>query len=264
MPGVRTARVPIGVAGGTLLAVSLLAGGCSSRDGQEPPRAGEAVGGKPAPRWERVGQFTGVGDQRSPPFDVAGGALQWRVTVTCGGQGRVRVRVPASEDDLAEVACPGKGFGFSGSTGANVVDVVAEESWELVVDQQVETAIAEPALPGMVPEAELASGSFSGIDQKGAGTATLYRLPDGGRALRLDPFSVTANTDLFVWVSAAEAPRTSAEAFGAPHTQVAGLKSTAGAQNYVLPADVPEAHLRSVVVWCEPVRTAYAAAPLDG
>ena len=45
--------------------------------------------------------------------------------------------------------------------------------------------------------------------------------------------------------------------------QIARLKATAGAQNYLIPADVATANVRSVVIWCEPVRTAYAAASLN-
>lgn len=82
--------------------------------------------------------------------------------------------------------------------------------------------------------------------------------------LRLDPFVVTANTDLFVWVSEAEAPKSSAEALGSVHVQIERLKATSGAQNYLLPADVATKSVRSIVVWCEPVRTAYAAATLVG
>jgi hypothetical protein len=44
--------------------------------------------------------------------------------------------------------------------------------------------------------------------------------------------------------------------------QIASLKSTLGSQNYVLPASVDEGSIRSIVIWCEPVRIAYAAATL--
>jgi len=63
-------------------------------------------------------------------------------------------------------------------------------------------------------------------------------------------------------VSEAKAPRTSEEALDAPHVEIDRLKSTAGAQNYELPDSVDPERVRSVVIWCEPVRTAYAAATL--
>ena len=119
-----------------------------------------------------------------------------------------------------------------------MLDVVAAGGWEVVVDQQLDTPVAEPALAGMDEGSRLADGTFYGVDQAGSGTATLYRLPDGGRALRLDPFQVTNNSDLFVWLSEADAPKTSKEALESPHVQIARLTATAGAQNYLIPADV--------------------------
>ena len=165
--------------------------------------------------------------------------------------------------ELVEVdSCPGFAFGFSIRTGPAEFDVDAIGAWEIVVDQQVNTPVAEPALAGMTDANRLAHGDFYGIDQKGSGTATLYELPGGGRALRFDPFVVTKNSDLFVWVSEAGAPRTSEEALHSPHVQIDRLKATGGAQNYLLPDTVDVDQIRSVVVWCEPVRTAYAAATL--
>ncbi len=163
---------------------------------------------------------------------------------------------------LAEPVCPGRAFGFSIRPGPAVLQIAATEGWEAVVDQQVETPISEPPPPGLTTDSRLADGTFYGIDQEASGTAALHRLPDGQRVLRLDPFVVTANTDLFVWLSEAEAPKTSEEAFRSDHVQIDRLKATAGPQNYVLPADVATDRIRSVVVWCEPVRTAYAAATL--
>lgn len=165
--------------------------------------------------------------------------------------------------ELVELSsCPGNAFGFSIRTGPGELDVDATGGWEVVVEEQVDTPAAEPALSGMTDATRLAHGGFYGIDQDGSGTATLYRLPGGGRALRLEPFVVTRNSDLFVWVSEAPAPRTSAEALHSPHVQIARLTATAGAQNYELPDSVDLDRIRSVIVWCEPVRTAYAAATL--
>ncbi len=246
--------------------VVLVTAGCGGgEDGSTPavePSPSTAVVTKVAPRWENVATFGGAGDSRTGEFEIGVGAIQWRVTVTCT-DGAVRVGLDGETSALAEVErCPGNGFGFSIRPGRAVLDVVATGGWEVVVDQQVDTPVAEAALAGMTDANREAHGDFYGIDQAGSGTATLYRLPGGGRVLRLDPFVVTRNSDLFVWVSEARAPRTSEEALRAPHVQIDRLKSTAGAQNYLLPDSVDADQVRSVVVWCEPVRTAYAAATL--
>jgi hypothetical protein len=219
------------------------------------------VPGRVAARWERVARFAGTGGQRTESFSIVDHALQWRVTATCT-DGRLRVGLQGDQVPLAEPACPGRAFGFSIREGPAVLDVEADGGWEVVVDQQVETPAAEARLAGMTGDALVADGEFYRIDQDGSGTAQLWRLPDKRWALRFEPFFVTANTDLFVWVSEAKAPRTSKEALESDHRQIAELTATAGPQNYLLPDDVDGTEVRSVVIWCEPVRTAYAAATL--
>jgi len=41
------------------------------------------------------------------------------------------------------------------------------------------------------------------------------------------------------------------------------LKSTRGAQNYLVPPGVTPAQARSVVLWCKPARFSFAAARLS-
>ena len=100
------------------------------------------------------------------------------------------------------------------------------------------------------------------LEKDGSGTATLYNLPDNRLALRFDDFEVSHNTELYVWLSESANPKTSAEAVEAPRTDIGVLKSTLGAQNYVLPAEVTRDKVHSIVIWCAPVRIAYSAAAL--
>lgn len=217
--------------------------------------------GKAAHRWVSVASMTGTGDQRTAPFDIGAGALQWRVTASCRA-GRIVVAQEGDPRPMVDEACPTRAFGFSIRAGRQALDVSASGPWETVVEEQVDAPLAEPPLPGMTKGGRLAAGSFFDVEQQGSGTATLYRLSGGERALRLDPFSVTANDDLFVWASEAPSPRSSADALFAPHVQLEPLRATAGAQNYLVPESLPDERIRSIVIWCEPVRTAYAAAAL--
>ncbi len=132
----------------------------------------------------------------------------------------------------------------------------------MTVQQQVDTPIAEPPLAGMAPDSVAGQGGFYNVERTGSGTARLYKLPGGETALRLDPFQVSENTDLFVWLSEADHPRTTVDAMTAPHVEVASLKATVGTQNYVLPATLSIGRVGSVVIWCAPVRIVYAAATL--
>ncbi len=108
----------------------------------------------------------------------------------------------------------------------------------------------------------IAQGTFYRVEVRGEGTAKLYRLPDGKRILRFEGFQTGENTDLFVWLSEAAKPATSAQAVGTPHVELTNLKSTIGNQNYEIPASIPTEKIKSIVIWCQPVQIAYAAAAL--
>ena len=108
----------------------------------------------------------------------------------------------------------------------------------------------------------IAAGRFYALERSGRGRASLHRLSTGRLALRFDGFATSPNTDLFVWLSSAARPRDTVRAAGSPHTVLRALKATLGEQNYLIPADVKAGDIRSVVIWCVPVRIAYTAAAL--
>ncbi|HVM05855.1 MAG TPA: DM13 domain-containing protein [Acidimicrobiales bacterium] len=272
-------------AGGRCVAMvaclSLLVAACGGGDG-----TGEAAGGTPpsadrttttapagettvvsraAPRWETVTTLQGSGPSRTAAFTIIDSAIQWRVRWTCDA-GRLTITSdppPRKPRPVAEGTCPGKGEGFGIHTGSIRLDVATTGPWTAVVDQQIDTPLVEAPLAGMAPETLVGAGPFSPVEMEGKGTARLYELADGTRLVRFeDDFEVSTNTDLFVWLSEAEAPKTSEEAVASPFVQLGNLKSTLGSQNYVVPAGVPTDKVRSVVIWCAPVAIAYAMAPL--
>ncbi|MGH9183697.1 MAG: DM13 domain-containing protein [Acidimicrobiales bacterium] len=217
------------------------------------------------PRWEVVTTLSGAGSGLTEAFSIDPGSIQWRVRWRCESGTLAVAAVPAPSRGGAlveESSCPGAGEGYSVEAGQVRLDIQAAGAWEATVEQQVDTPVDEAPLPGMTEAPVLAQGDFYDIENEGEGTARLHRLPDGRLALRLEGFRVTNNTDLFVWLSEAPAPTTSAEVVQAPHVQVAELTSTIGNQNYLVPTDLGAQRIRSVVIWCEPVRVAYAAATL--
>jgi hypothetical protein len=114
------------------------------------------------------------------------------------------------------------------------------------------------------PEArKVASGDFYRIDQVGQGRVTIYRLPDDRYALRLDDFYVTPNVDLEIRLSPLREPETTREYLSEPAKRVAPLETTTGSMNFVLPDGVNPNRYRSVVIWCPPLSSAYAAATLE-
>ena len=219
-----------------------------------------------APRWETVTTLTGSGATTTDPFEILPDAIQWRIRWTCqaGSLRVVTVPPPRRGEPAVDGACPGDDEGFSIVTGSVRLAVQATGPWTLVVDQQVDVPLREPPLEGMDTAPALAQGAFYNVEMEGKGTARLHRLADGRLALRFEPdFQVSNNTDLFLWLSTAPEPRTSADAVGSPHVVIGNLRSTLGSQNYVLPPDMTPDKVRSVVIWCQPVSVAYTAAALE-
>lgn len=223
----------------------------------EPPR-------RAAPRWETVVTLTGNGPQETDPFRILPHAIQWRVRWSCE-QGNVRITTippPRRGRPLAEDSCGKEGTAFAVHSGDIRLHVETDGAWRAIVDQQLDVPLDEQPLPGMTPETVVAEGVFYDVEKTGRGQVRLHRLPDGRRLLRFEDFETSHNTDLFVWLTDAAHPTTSAEAVAAGRVVVGNLKSTLGSQNYEVPAELPPERIRSIVIWCQPVSVAYAAAAL--
>ena len=223
-----------------------------------------AAGPKSAARWETVSTFNGSGAFTTPEFTILPNAIQWRVRFTCT-TGTLRISSnppPRRPGPVVDASCPKEDTGYSIVTGPVRMQIEAAGAWRAVVDQQVDTPLDEPLLPGMTPDRVVAQGAFYMVEIRGEGTAKLYRLPDGKRILRFENFVTGENTDLFVWLSEVATPANSAQAIGSPHVEIANLKSTIGNQNYEIPASIPTERIKSIVIWCQPVQIAYAAAAL--
>jgi hypothetical protein len=218
-----------------------------------------------APRWETVSTFSGTGPSRTPEFDVLAEAIQWRVRWTCE-TGRLRIVTvppPRLAGPLVDEGCPGGADAYSIRTGRSHLEIEAAGPWKAIVDQQLEIPLEEPPFPEMATAPVVARGTFHAVEKEGKGSARVYELDDGRRVVRFEGFEVSTNTDLFVWLSEAVAPRTTVDAQAAPKVSIGNLKSTLGDQNYEVPADLPSDRIRSIVIWCEPVSVAYIAAPLE-
>ncbi len=232
------------------------------RDEQAATRRARA---EAAPRWEAVSTLRGSGNA-TKTIRIKPDAVQWRVRWRCtkGGFQVATTTGPAAGEPFGAGRCPGAGEAEAIDTGQVGLAVRTAGSWRAVVEQQVTDPIAEPPLPAMEDEDAkvVASGPFYPIEKRGQGKAVLHRLPGGRLALRLEDFDTFTNTDLFVWLSRAKRPRSTTQALRAKHTEFARLKSTIGDQNYLLPKGTDADSIRSIVIWCEPVRIAYTAATL--
>ena len=115
------------------------------------------------------------------------------------------------------------------------------------------TALAQPVVLTM---GSFMDGSLPG--HKAAGTATIYRLEDGKRVLRLEDFADTNGPDLFVTLH----PGANPEQEEGEYLQLDALKGNQGNQNYELPAEVDLSKYQSVVIWCRSFNVVFGYATL--
>ncbi len=230
------------------------------------PAPDEAEAPRASPRWEPVATFTGTAPTETPAFTIAADSLQWRVRWRCDTATLLVTSTPPPRrgDPIVDGACPGKGEGFAIHTGEITLGIEATGPWEAIVEVQVDSPLDEPPLPEMASATVLAQGEFYEVENPGRGVATLYDLGEGRRVLRLEDFETVATADLFVWLSEAVEPQTSKEAVDAERVELGPIKSTLGNQNYEIPREVATEDIRSIVIWCEPIRIVYTAAALTG
>ena len=218
-----------------------------------------------APRWAAVNSLRGSGNA-DRTVRISPKAVQWRVRWRCTlGTFALRLTPPPREGNpLGTGKCPGTGTALSVDTGALRLGVRTKGPWRATVEQQVTEPLAQPALPAMKARGArvLARGRFYPIERRGRGKVDLYRLAGGRLALRFTRFATSANTDLVVWTSKARRPRTTTQALRSRHDELTPLKATGGEQNYLLPKRTDAKSVRSIVIWCKPVRIAYTAATL--
>ncbi len=130
-----------------------------------------------------------------------------------------------------------------------------------------ESAMAEA--PAMAPSAmaaeepvKLAGGRFHTNAHKTHGLATIYRLPDGRRVLRLTEFATSNGPDVRVYIVAAGDVQSEDAAKQAGFVDLGALKGNIGDQNYDVPAGLDLSRYRAVSIWCRRFRVNFGAAPL--
>ena len=245
-------------------------------DDPAPPALGRTADSAPADRpaaaatslrsqpwWQEVKTIEGAGTTTAPAFTVADGAIQWRVKGTCQS-GQIVVRSPSQARPVVDSRCGGELSGIGTRSGPISLQVTTDGPWKLTVAQLIDTPLVEPLTPAMTAPGSkaIASGSFYNIDKTGIGKVTVYEQADGRYTVRLDDFYVSANADLQLRFSPLAAPRTTEEYLNAKSEFIVIMDVTAGSLNYTVPSGGDPTLYKSVVVWCEPIKSAYAAASL--
>jgi len=152
----------------------------------------------------------------------------------------------------------------------NVFRVYAFRPERLFVNQTVDEKLAYAAAPTAGANADsaagpvtLARGSFHGNAHETAGTATVLRLPNGRRVLRLTSFETSNGPDVRIYLVAAPDVSDNATVTTAGFVELGAMKGNRGDQNYEIPADVDLAKYRTVTVWCRRFSVNFGSAPLS-
>jgi hypothetical protein len=108
----------------------------------------------------------------------------------------------------------------------------------------------------------LAHGTFRSVAHDTTGEATVYRLDDGQRLLRLTDFATSNGPDVRIVLVAAADAMDSASVKQAATIELGPLKGNRGDQNYLLPAGVDLEQYRAVAIWCHRFSVNFGTAPL--
>lgn len=257
-------RPPRGLVCTAVALVALLAAATLTLDDSFAP-ASPSDSVRAAPRWVPVVSNSGVGSSDDVSFRIDDMAIQWRLHWECTS-GVLTIRQGSAKPEgsplVDATVCPERGQAEAIESGVVRLTIQAQAVWHFAVEQQLTSPLRERALPGMERSTLVAVGEIRGIEFPGAGRAELYRLRDDRLVLRLVQLVVPPNSDLEVRLSETRRPRTSSDVVGSFVAVIGPLKSTVGDQNYELPRNVEARRIGSIVIWCEPVRVAYAVAAL--
>jgi streptogramin lyase len=121
------------------------------------------------------------------------------------------------------------------------------------------TTAAAPLAASAAPAA-LTSGAFASGAHATSGTATIYKLDDGSRILRLSNFSTSNGPKVHVILADHAISGNNVE--DAKSVDLGDLKGNTGNQNYAIPAGVNLGDVKSVAIYCERFKVNFGSANL--
>src|SRR5258708_8678349 len=130
----------------------------------------------------------------------------------------------------------------------------------LVVNKRVHEELQ--AARGGSPAQTVASGTFHSVLHPTSGTATIYRVGDGSRVVRLTNFKTSNGPDVHVYMVAANDATDNATVERTGFIDLGSIKGNIGDQNYALGPNVDLSKYRAVSVWCKRFSVNFGTAPL--
>jgi hypothetical protein len=123
-------------------------------------------------------------------------------------------------------------------------------------------ASAGSARASAAEPAPLLAGSFHGVAHDTKGRATVHRLPDGSRVLRLTQFETSNGPDVRVYLVAAPDAADDEAVTRAGFVELGKLKGNQGDQNYAFPGNIDLGRYRAATIWCKRFGVNFGTAPL--
>jgi hypothetical protein len=124
----------------------------------------------------------------------------------------------------------------------------------LFMNQRVHEAMPAATVS---PSQAIESGTFYGIAHPTEGIATIYRMQDGARMLRLTNFRTSNGPNVHVYLVAADDAKDNETVQRAGFIDLGPIKGNIGDQNYV---DLSK--YRAVSIWCQRFSVNFGAASL--
>ncbi|HWH77136.1 MAG TPA: DM13 domain-containing protein, partial [Candidatus Binatus sp.] len=110
--------------------------------------------------------------------------------------------------------------------------------------------------------AAITKGDFKGLAHETKGVASIYRLADGKRTLRLTNFETSNGPDVHVYLTAGEVAKGNDAIKAVGFIDLGSMKGNKGDQNYDVPADVDLNKYKNVAIWCARFGVNFAQAAL--
>ena len=129
------------------------------------------------------------------------------------------------------------------------------------VDEQLPGTTTSASVAG-TEAVILSSGSFQRLAHETKGVATIYRLADGKRILRLTEFETSNGPDVRVYLVAAPDGKHDEIVKRGGFIDLGAMKGNRGNQNYDVPPDSDLSKYQSVSIWCRRFGVNFGAASL--
>jgi len=110
--------------------------------------------------------------------------------------------------------------------------------------------------------AAITKGDFKGLAHETKGVASIYRLADGKRTLRLTNFETSNGPDVHVYLTAGEVAKGNDAIKAVGFIDLGSMKGNKGDQNYDVPAHVDLNKYKNVAIWCARFGVNFAQAAL--